>query len=192
MGASPRCGRCGLRPPACLCSAIVARPVRTRVVLLTHCVERRKSTNTGRLVTLAVQGAEVRLRGEREAPPRAPLPQGRRLLLFPHREARILSPEDGRGEPVVLIVPDGNWNQARRMWRRDPDAHGAELVTLPAGVPSRYALRHAPREGALSTLEAVARALGLLDGPEIERALLVVHDAFVQRTQIAAGRPRGV
>jgi DTW domain-containing protein YfiP len=167
---------------------VIARPLRTRVVLLTHHAEPRKSTNTGRLVALALQGAEIRLRGERDAPLRPPLPEGRRLLLFPHAEARELSPEDGRGEPVVLLVPDGTWNQARRILRRDPDARDAEPVRLPPGAPSRYGLRRAPREGTVSTLEAVARALGLLEGEEIERWLTEILDAFVERSQRGAGR----
>jgi DTW domain-containing protein YfiP len=167
---------------------VIAQPVRTRVVLLTHHAERRKSTNTGRLVALALQGVEIRLRGELDPPPRSPLPEGRRLLLFPHREARELSPEDGLGEAVVLLVPDGNWNQARRILRRDPDARAAEPVTLPPGAPSRYKLRKPPRDGAVSTLEAVARALGLLEGGEIEQRLMAILDTFVNRSEHAAGR----
>ncbi len=188
--APPRCQGCGLRPPACLCGAIEARPLRTRVVLLTHHAERRKSTNTGRLVTLALQGAEVRLRGERDAPARPPLPEGRRLLLYPHPESRVLAAADARGEPVVLLVPDGTWNQARRILRRDPDAQGAEPVRLPPGAPSRYGLRRAPREGTVLTLEAVARALAVLEveGEAIERGLMEIFDAFVERSQRAAGR----
>ncbi len=168
--------------------------MRTRVVLLTHRAERRKSTNTGRLVVLGIQGAEVRLRGERDADPRPPLPplsEARRLLLFPHAGARELSPEDGRGPPVVLLVPDGSWNQARRILARDPDARAAEPVTLPPGPPSRYELRQAPRPGALSTVEAVARALGVLEDPAIEPWLTGILDTFVERTHRAAGRPDG-
>jgi DTW domain-containing protein len=189
-GTPPRCEGCGLRPPACLCGEVIAQPVRTRVVLLTHHAERRKSTNTGSLVALALQGTEIRLRGELAPSLRPPLPEGRRLLLFPHPGARELSPEDGRGGPVVLLVPDGNWNQARRMRYRDPDARDAEPVTLPPGGPSRYTLRHAPRDAAVSTLEAVARALGLLEGAAIERALTEILETFVTRSEHAAGRAR--
>ena len=162
------------------------------MVLITHHAERRKSTNTGRLVTLALQGAEVRLRGERDAAARLPLPEGRRLLLFPHPEARALTADDACGGPVVLLVPDGTWNQARRILRRDPDARDAEPVMLPPGAPSRYGLRRAPREGTVSTLEAVARALAVLEveGEAIERGLMAIFDAFVDRSLRAAGRAR--
>jgi DTW domain-containing protein YfiP len=58
---------------------------------------------------------------------------------------------------------------------------GAEPVKLPAGMPSRYGLRRAPREGTLSTLEAVARALGLLEGAAIERQMMAAFDKWVER-----------
>jgi DTW domain-containing protein YfiP len=94
----------------------------------------------------------------------------------------------------VLIVPDGNWNQAQRMARRDPDARGALHVTLPAGEPSRYQLRRNPREGTLSTLEAIARALALLEGPGLEEPLLDLFDTFVTRSLSLrqTGKPRAL
>jgi DTW domain-containing protein YfiP len=81
----------------------------------------------------------------------------------------------------VLLVPDGNWNQARRAFRRDPDARGAEPVILPPGAPSRYGLRRRPHDAAMSTLEAVARALGVLEGEVIERRMMEAFDLFVER-----------
>lgn len=151
------------------------------MVLLTHRIERTKSTNTGRLAARLLEGAEIRERGTIEPKERPPLPEGRRLLLYPAPGARALSTDDARGEPVVLLVPDGSWNQARRVVNRDPDALGAEPVGLPEGPPSGYGLRRAPREGALSTLEAVARAIGLLESPAIERVMLDVFAVWVER-----------
>jgi DTW domain-containing protein YfiP len=163
----------------CVCGELPRLSPRTRVVLLTHRIERTKSTNTGRLVAQLLAGSEVRERGELEPRERAPLPEGRRLVLYPAPDARELSPEDGG--PVVLLVPDGNWNQARRAFNRDPDAKGAEPVKLPQGMPSRYGLRRAPRDGTLSTLEAVARALGILEGAAIERQMMAAFDKWVER-----------
>jgi DTW domain-containing protein YfiP len=165
----------------CVCGDLPRLAARTRVVLLTHRIERTKSTNTGRLVARLLEGAEIRERGELDPKERPPLPEGRRLILFPAPEARELSRDDGRGGPVVLLVPDGNWSQARRAFNRDPDAKGAEPVTLPEGAPSRYGLRRAPRDGSLSTLEAVARALGVLEGAALEREMMAAFDTWVER-----------
>ncbi len=180
-----RCEGCALTPGLCLCGELPQLAVRTRVVLVMHHVELRKTTNTGRLVARMLSGAEVLIRGERDAEgtPRAPLPPGRRLLLYPAEGARVLDRDWLRDEePAVLLVPDGNWTQARRAARRDVDLRDAEPVSLPEGESTRYTLRRHPRAGGLSTLEAVARALGVLEGPEVEGALLDVFDRFVARS----------
>mgnify|MGYP000732668929 CR=1 FL=1 len=184
-----RCAGCGLHELVCLCPELPRLSVRTRVVLLMHRAESRKSTNTGRLVARILEGSEIRIRGEQAPSVRRPLPEGRKLLLYPHAEARILSPDDALTQPLVLLVPDGNWNQARRMSRRDEDAREAEPVALPPGPPSRVGLRRNPREATLCTLEAVARAMGVLEGAAIERCMMNALDTFIERSLRAAGRP---
>ena len=179
----PRCAGCALPPPLCLCAELPALATRTRVVLLMHHVERRKTSNTGRLLERALPGALVRVRGERGAPPPPPLPEGRRLLLFPDpsTRARVLSPELVAGEDALLLVPDGTWGQAQRISQRDADARSAVPVRLPPGPPSRYGLRRNPRAGTVSTFEAVARALGVLEGPAVEASLMEIFDRFIER-----------
>ena len=121
-----------------------------------------------------------------------PLPAGKRLALFPSAEARLLTADDAAGEGAVLLVPDGTWAQARRLLRRDDLFRGAEIVTLPPAGPSRYGLRRHVREGGVCTLEAVGRALGVLEGSAIEDRLAAVLDRFVERARWArtGGTPR--
>jgi DTW domain-containing protein len=187
----PRCAWCGLPLALCLCDDLPRLRTRTRVVLIMHHVEQRRTTNTGRLAVRSLTQGQIRVRGLRDAPPREPLPEGRKLLLFPHEDAEVLTPEHGADEPAVLI-PDGNWNQAQRMARRDADARGALHVVLPPGAPSRYQLRRNPRDGTLSTLEAIARALAILEGPGFEAPLLTLFDTFVTRSLSLrqTGKPR--
>lgn len=194
---TPRCPACRLPEPLCACHLLPRLSVRTRVVLFLHHREVISSTNTGRLAAQMLEGAELRELGRDPAEGPSPaLPAGRRLVLFPREGARELTAEDGagggsgRGEPVVLLVPDGTWGQARRMLNRVPELAGAEVVTLPAAAaPSRYRLRNSEREGALCTLEAVARALGILEGEAVEGALLEALEVFVERGMRArAGR----
>ena len=170
----------------CLCAEFPRLPARTRVVLLTHRIELTRSTNTGRIVARLLEGSEIRVRGEIDPGARPPLPEGRRLILFPTPSARVLSRGDAprEGEPLVLLVPDGNWNQARHAFNRDPDARGAEPVTLPEGAPSRYGLRRAPREGTLSTLEAVARAMSLLESEDLAQTMMAAFDQWVARATL--------
>ena len=146
-----------------------------------HANEVPKSSNTGRLAVKMLEGAQLRVRGRPDDHIPEP-PIGRRLALFPMPDARPLSAADAQGDPPVLLVPDGNWTQARRMLIRDPWLKDAEIVRLSELPPSRYPLRRNSRPGTACTLEALARALGILEGEAVERAMLGALDLFVSRT----------
>lgn len=182
-----RCAGCWLPVALCLCAELPRFAIRTRVVVMMHRREAATSSNTGRLAARVLDGASVRVRGARSESEsqHEPLPPGRRLVLFPAAEARVLTAEDAAQESAVLLVPDGTWAQARRLLRRDDIFQGAEIVSLPPAGPSRYGLRRHAREGSICTLEAIGRALALLEGGDIEARLAAVLDRFVARSQQA-------
>ena len=60
-------------------------------------------------------------------------------------------------------------------------------VSLPA-APAQKRLRGAASPDRLATLEAVARALGVLEGPDVEHALLRVYRIMTDRTLWSNGR----
>ncbi|MFO0568098.1 MAG: tRNA-uridine aminocarboxypropyltransferase [Polyangiaceae bacterium] len=177
----PRCDGCGLPPLLCMCAELPSLSLRTQIVLVMHKNEVGRSSNTGRLALKCVRSARAVIRGMERAEPNG---SERRLLLFPSPEARPLSAADGASDdPVTLVVPDGSWTQARRATRREPWCRGAELVKLDAPAPGHYGLRRSPRPEALCTLEAIARALGILEGAAVEHALLDVLARFVVRAR---------
>lgn len=168
----------------------------TRVVLITHYREDRRTTNTGRLATQCLANAEVVVRGHRDAAPEAhaplALPAGYQpLLLYPAADAHVLAPRRPDAPPVVLIVPDGNWRQASKVRHRQPGLAEVPCVTLPPGPPTAYHLRHEPKAGGLATMEAIARALGVLEGPAgpaVQAGLERVFAAMVAHTLRTRGR----
>lgn len=178
-----RCARCEQPIPVCVCDLVRPITTRTRVLVLVHRLEAFKTTNTGRLAALAL-GAGYEKWGERDAP-WPTLPEGRLLLLFPSDDARPLSPADAEGH-VTLVVPDGNWPQARKIARRVVSTAGERVtrVRLSDARASEYTLRHSERPDALSTLESIAHALAVLEGargPEVAAETLALFDAFVAR-----------
>jgi DTW domain-containing protein YfiP len=195
-GPLPRCPRCALHLELCLCDAVEPLALATRVVVVCHQAELNKSTNTGRLVPLTLTQGEVRVRGrkhERLATADLLAPQRAPLLLYPTAEARdlrqVLADEQ---RPVTLIVPDGTWRQARKVTTREPDLAGVPRVRLPPGPPSRYRLRSHPDPRFVATFEAVARALGILEGPEVQAHLEAVFERMVRRTLWTRGKLGGI
>ena len=106
-------------------------------------------------------------------------------LLFPGEGAQALQAYAGDERPWLLVVPDGTWRKARKLLHVNPLLATLPRVTLGALQPSRYRLRKAPGEGALSTIEAVTQALNVLEAPALFDALLRPFDALIEG-QIAA------
>lgn len=182
-----RCERCRLHQSLCFCDRIPSLVTRTRVVIAMHVFEDRKSSNTGRLAAHCLPNSEVVLHG-REGEPGlelGPFAGTEPLMLFPARGARPIEEFRGAPGPFTLIVPDGTWRQANRLKNRVLRQLPMACAFAPAGAPSAYKLRSAGREAALSTIEAVARALGVLEGRLVERELLGVFRIFVERSLVA-------
>lgn len=175
----------------CVC-ALMPSPrleTRTRLILCVHRFEARKPTNTGQLGTECLANSEVWIRGRQDLrmPPFVAPPGTRPLLLFPDADATPLHELPPSDEPAILIVPDGTWRQAQRVRHRVPGLRDVPCVTLAPGEPSRYRLRTEIRPDGLATVEAIARAFAVLEGPHVAEALLRVFDAFVERTLWSRG-----
>ena len=193
--AASRCMRCRMHSSLCVCPLIPKLATRTRLVLVIHRAEDRKPTNTGRLAVEAMENSRVIVRGRAEEPADE-IPLGtdtRPVFLFPHEGAvplESVAHVAGDDRPVTLIVPDGNWRQASKVRNRVPGMKDVPCVSLPAGEPSIYRLRSEAHPFGLATVEAIGRCLRVLEGergPEVERELLHVFRAMVERTLWSRG-----
>ena len=189
-----RCERCHMLTALCLCPVIPQIITRTKLVLVIHHRETRRTTNTGRLAALTLQNSEVLIRGNVDQPlsPKSLICEDRQhLLLYPHEKSQELTKEylAQFKKPITLVVPDGNWRQARKIGRREPALVEIPWVKLPSGKPSEYLLRHEPMEEGLATIEAIARAFGIIESEESETALYDIFKIMVERT--LKSRPLG-
>lgn len=106
-------------------------------------------------------------------------------LLYPSEKAVELSQEMGtllEGCPSHLIVLDGTWSKAKRIYFENPWLHNMRHFKLPPSAPSLYeGVRKQPKLGYLSTLESIIYALKILE-PETEGldGLLQVFDSMVE------------
>ncbi|WP_074860489.1 tRNA-uridine aminocarboxypropyltransferase [Ectopseudomonas oleovorans] len=182
----PTCSRCQRPLGHCLCPLIPVLESRTRVLILQHPSEVGHALNTARLAALGLRNAELRV-GEvfDDLPQLLAQSDYRACLLFPGDEAVVLTGYVPKEKPLLLVVPDGTWRKARKLLHLNPSLAALPRVSLGAVAPSRYRLRKAPAEGALSTIEAIVAALDVLEAPQGFEALLRPFDALIEG-QIAA------
>ena len=183
-----RCPRCVYRRQFCLCPDLAALgPVttRTRVVILRHYGERTRSSNSGRLAHLAMPDSVLHdVSGpdcDREGPD---LGDGA-WLVFPDGPPLTSAPAV---PPRTLIFLDATWRQARRMRQRLPYLRGLPTLSL-APIPAADRLRAAPAEGMVSTIEAIAAALRLVEGSGPADSLDRAFAIAVERAHRAGRRP---
>jgi DTW domain-containing protein YfiP len=175
----------------CICALLPRIATRTRVVMVLHQLEAKKSTNTGVLAARCLENSVAVYRGRAPGVNTAdPLDdqlsnESDPLLLYPHASATPLGAWHGATKPITLIVPDGNWQQASRTRRR---LRALPCVSLPAPSIALDRLRASPHPDRLATLEAVALALGILEGPAVGDALMRVYRIMTERTLWTNGR----
>lgn len=185
-----------MRRVLCVCSIVPELNLSTRVTVLMHWREVTKTTNTGKLASLVLPNSEVRVRGDRNRPMSS---EGlvsddyQSVILFPTADSRELTPDlvaelTSRGRPLHLIVTDGNWRQARKVTTRVNVLRDAPRVRLSLGARSEYQLRHSPHQEKLSTFEAIARALGVIEGPDIQAQMESLFAVTIERILWSRGK----
>jgi hypothetical protein len=183
--------RC-LRPtPFCCCSDLPAIPARTRIVILQHPREARLAICSAWLTHVALPNSEVHggvcFEAHSRVPALASAPGA--ALLFPGPGSTPLAP--GRvAPPTVLFVVDGTWPQAEKMLRANPSIAGLPRVSVSPSSPGAYGeLRREPGPETLSTIEAVALALGAIEDDPARFAPMV--DAFRRSVALQLACARG-
>jgi DTW domain-containing protein YfiP len=170
----------------CLCSAIPTVITRTRVVIVRHHLERWRSSNSGRLAHLALPNSEIVEHGGAAGVAVLP-PLGDAWLVYPEGEPAVRAPEP---PPRQLVVLDATWSQARRMFRKLAGLRGLPILRLPDAAMPAARLRESPAPGRVSTIEAIARALRLIEGEAAAAPLEALFAIAVARAA-ATGRNVG-
>ncbi len=76
------------------------------------------------------------------------------------------------GEKVRVILLDGTWKKAYKMWQLSSNLHALPLIKLPEDLQGNYRIRKAPSDNSLSTVEAGYHILSLLQ-PECDFSPLI-------------------
>jgi DTW domain-containing protein YfiP len=181
-----RCKRCWIVQAWCVCPDLPSVRPRTHVVVVRHLRESWKSTGTARVASLGIPSLTCLDYGEDAQPAAAALgelaTEGTYVLL-PGEQPAAWRPEQVKR----LVVIDGTWRQARRMYQRLPALHGLPRITLTSPPRDALRLRDTAFAEGRSTLEAIAEALELIEGPPVSDPLFALHDRFVEQVLRARG-----
>ncbi|MDX2169272.1 MAG: tRNA-uridine aminocarboxypropyltransferase [Deltaproteobacteria bacterium] len=159
------CWRCYRPAVACICAALAPVVNRTGVTILQHPRERFHAVGTARIARLGLRRVRVEtcfpwtdlgaLAGGLPA---------RTALLYPSATARELAELPAAEHPQHLVVLDGTWFLAKKLYDGQRWLHRLPHVSLTPARPSGYGrVRREPRPGYIATIEAIVAALRVLE-----------------------------
>ena len=171
----------------CLCDIIPRLETKTRLSLVIHTKELRRTTNTGTLAAKALSNSQVLIRGKiGERLDLKPLltDNYRQILFYPSEDAVELTSEFvGQSPlPIQLIVPDGNWRQAGKVHLRHPELADVQRVAITVPNTAALHLRAESTSFGMATLQAIAHAYGIIEGDHVKDALLRLYQTKLERT----------
>jgi DTW domain-containing protein YfiP len=186
-----------MQKTSCICESISELTSETFVTLVPHLKEYYLMSNTSFFINkLLPRSSQILIRGIKNEPldllPHLERFSDRKsLVLYPSEDAITLTTDWVKSNPgpYHLIVPDGTWSQARKLYKREKCLEDVTCVTLAPKNKSIYKLRKTEHEGYLCTLEATAYALSILEGErgtelgvELERKMIDFLKVFVRQT----------
>jgi DTW domain-containing protein YfiP len=165
-GHRPRivCYRCFKPQVACICASIEPVGNRTGVIILQHPRERFHAIGTVRIVRLALENVRIEPCSPwvDSSAIQARLPE-RSALLYPTADARELATLPVAEHPRHLVVLDGTWFHAKKLYDAHRWLHPLPHVRLTPSTPSGYRIRPEPRRSYVATLEAIVCALRIIE-----------------------------
>jgi DTW domain-containing protein len=179
------CSRCYLKSAHCICHVLPVVPTRTEVLIIRHVTEQHVMSNTGRLAALLLPNCRIVNFTTEASFDDSGIAEDGTWLLYPGPNPMPRGPAAKR-----LVVLDASFRRAKRMYKRiDALQRLPELaLPVPSVVPRR--LRQPPRADGMSTIEAIAAGLSLVEDRDLGQVLLEVYAEFVRRADAAHGRVR--
>jgi DTW domain-containing protein YfiP len=186
------CYQCFRPERLCYCQDLPKVDNLTEIIVLQHPRERFHPIGTARIAQLGLRRVrvEVDVLGRFSAG-REPLnlPPGTGVL-YPRAPSRDLAELAPHERPRHLLVLDGTWHHAHTLLRDVSELRELPRFHFSPPRPSEYRIRREPRAECVSTIEAIAHSLALLEPetPGIE-GLLQVFRGMIDR-QVAARQSR--
>ncbi|GMQ45838.1 tRNA-uridine aminocarboxypropyltransferase [Vibrio sp. 10N] len=154
------CPKCLKAKRACICQWIEPIHCDTQLIILQHSSEEKRPLGTARILSLSLGNALLFV-GENFSQHdklNALLGDERyqNVILYPGEGAKPASEvvDEADGKPLRVILLDGTWKKAYKMWKLSTNLQSLPLVKLADDLIGDYRIRKAPSSNALSTVEA--------------------------------------
>ncbi|MBF8999639.1 tRNA-uridine aminocarboxypropyltransferase [Vibrio nitrifigilis] len=178
------CSQCGKALKVCICSSIESIQTDVELIILQHPTEEHRPMGSARILSLSLPNSQCFVgedfREHHELQQLLNEDGVDHYVLYPS-DVSVVATEimsvSGDTKKTRVILLDGTWKKAFKMWQINTQLHHLPCLHLPKELSGNYRIRKAPSENALSTVEAGYHVLSLI---EPERDFTPLVRAFEQ------------
>ncbi|WP_318464784.1 tRNA-uridine aminocarboxypropyltransferase [Photobacterium leiognathi] len=191
------CDNCGKANKACICHWIKTIETQTELWILQHPSEVKRAIGTARILSLSLSNSRLWVGedfSQHDELNQALAQKDRDIyVVYPGEGSIALSEvatQSACQRKKVIILLDGTWKKAYKMWQLSTNLHHLPLVSLDNVDMGNYRIRKSPKEQGVSTVEAGFLALSVLESEQTDlQPLLDTFDAMInfQIAQMPSG-----
>ena len=177
-----RCSDCFKVLDSCYCHTIKFYENSKHIIILMHDSEKGHALGTAQMAKLTFKSIDL-LVGEdfnKNEELKSMIASNKCALLKPSTEAALY--EESYQDFDTLILIDGTWKKANKIYFMNHFLHALPHVTFRPGAPSRYKLRREPKEHYLSTFESIIKSFEISEQSDLSHYLAPLD--FIQEFQM--------
>jgi DTW domain-containing protein YfiP len=162
------CLQCLKTKKACICEWITPITTDVELIILQHPTEAKRPLGTAKILSLSLANCRTFI-GENftehnELNQLLAQDDYLHQVLFLDSESKAINGQKiDSDQKQRIILLDGTWKKAYKMWQLSTNLHGLPKVHLDTELSGNYRVRKAPKDNALSTAEAGYHVLSQLD-----------------------------
>ena len=162
------CLQCLKTKKACICEWITSITTDVELIILQHPTEAKRPLGTAKILSLSLANCRTFI-GENftehnELNQLLAQDDYLHQVLFLDSESKAINGQKiDSDQKQRIILLDGTWKKAYKMWQLSTNLHGLPKVHLDTELSGNYRVRKAPKDNALSTAEAGYHVLSQLD-----------------------------
>jgi len=161
----PTCTFCHYPLKTCVCEAVSKIDCQTKIYVMQHPSEVKAAKNTIRLAQLCLPNLAVFIGEEPDSFKEIQnLPAENTFLVYPDDNAvEIEKLSQKVPHKINLIILDGTWKKAYKLKMKNPWLSRFKTLTFANLPENQYVIRKAKRADSLSSLEAIAYSIEVLE-----------------------------
>ena len=167
------CLQCLKTKKACICEWITPISTEVELIILQHPTEAKRPLGTAKILSLSLVNCRTFI-GENFTDHTelntllADEKYQHQVLFLDGTSQAISSSSNQTKQKQRVILLDGTWKKAYKMWQLSTNLHSLPKVHLDTELSGNYRVRKAPKDNALSTAEAGYHVLSQLDSESAE------------------------